>query len=674
MTPRHASLSCLAAAALLAATATGALAQAGPAAPQAPTVEASDVYLQAYLFMQEAEKLEARQDYNAAYFKYHDASGLFDSVARSFPAWNPQMVDFRRRKIREKMAAMRAEHGISPGAAPAAVDPIAAPSPGAAPGTVVRAPGAGAAPAGTASAEVQQRLSQYETYIRRLTDERTQLLANLESKESVLRETRRELFKAQQAERDLRSKLLASEDELGKSGGGDEVKTLEAQVAELKTQLAAAGDAMAQANARTATLLKELEDANATIKSLRENEEKLTKERNELAAIVSGNAAGGAGDANALVVENMRLQRELEAARATIASLELGRESDRQVIADLREQVADVKAQLAQLQRENRAYRGQVAELTERLKMTSDRLTGAPALAVPEAVRENEVLKDVILRQLKAQSRREQAKRLVLDKLAELEIDSAELLAHLEEVAGPPLELDPGEESLFKDPQFDQFVGSAEVHANLITARGDRGPAASTVFAPPTAALTGELAARAAAAAREFEAGNFAESANHWHAVLDAEPQNVFAMEELGVVNLRLRKFGEAETLLKKALAYNFENPTSHFLLGVTYFHQGKPKEAGTALQEGLLIDPFNARARHYLGLLAVRRGDPQEAAREFEEAVAIDPAFADAHFNLAVIYATADQPDMPRAREHYQEALRSGAKPDPTLKRFLDS
>ncbi|MDG2125786.1 MAG: tetratricopeptide repeat protein, partial [Verrucomicrobiales bacterium] len=58
----------------------------------------------------------------------------------------------------------------------------------------------------------------------------------------------------------------------------------------------------------------------------------------------------------------------------------------------------------------------------------------------------------------------------------------------------------------------------------------------------------------------------------------------------------------------------------------------------------------------------------------EFQEAVAIDPKFAEAHFNLAVIYATDDIPSMDRARLHYDEALRSGAKPDAALKRFIDS
>ncbi|MDG2123849.1 MAG: tetratricopeptide repeat protein, partial [Verrucomicrobiales bacterium] len=580
----------------------GTLALPTDARAQANTkVDASDVYLQAYLNMQEAEKLEKKKDFNASYFKYQDASKLFDSVAQSFPTWNPQMVDFRRRRIREKISFLRSEHGITPTPA----DPT--------PTTTTTS----SLPSGSAVAEIQLRFAQYDAQIARLNDDRTKLLANLESKENVLRETRRQLFQAQQTTSDLNEKLVASEELMGTAdGGSDEVKALKAQVADLKSELAKAADAMTAANARTGTLLGELEQANATIKQLRTNEADLSKERDQLAAIIR-DKGGDPASAQALMVENMRLKQELDDAKLTVSTLEGEKLKDAQLIADLRSQVSDVRIQLAQIQRENRTYKAQITELTERLKMTSDRITGAPEMAVPEAVRENQLLRNIIIRQLKTQSRREQAKRIVLEKLSSLELDSAELLAQIENVAGPPVVLSESEQGLFKDPQFENFVGSAEVHANLIARANPDAPLSPVATASNS--ISGPLQKTAAAAAREFQNGNFRGSEAGWAQILEAEPQNVFAMEELSVVKLRMRQFGDAESILKKALAYNFENPMSHFLLGVTHYKQGNPSDAIESIEQGLMIDPNNARARHYLGLIAAQGGDSRRAELEFQ-------------------------------------------------------
>ena len=53
-------------------------------------------------------------------------------------------------------------------------------------------------------------------------------------------------------------------------------------------------------------------------------------------------------------------------------------------------------------------------------------------------------------------------------------------------------------------------------------------------------------------------------------------------------------------------------------------------------------------------------------------EAIANDPGYADAHFNLAVIYATAQPPAKQQAKQHYEKALSLGASPDPTLEKLL--
>ncbi|HUG38390.1 MAG TPA: hypothetical protein VML54_15640, partial [Candidatus Limnocylindrales bacterium] len=340
------------------------------AAATADEPHPSDVYLQAYLFMQEAERLERQREYNAAFFKFRDASELFDSVARSFPTWNPQMVDYRRRKIREKLSQLRQEHNIS--ADPQAGAPLSPPGPGAGPSpSVVVRPAVPVSPnpasptgrsGSSALSEIQQRFEQYETRIRSLETDRSRMLSELEAKEALLREARREFLESRRLQEEFRQKLLSSEEALSEAEDkqSEEIKTLRAQVADLKSDLAKAVQTIDAANGKTEQLLDELESANTTIKDLRENQKQLESERDQLAAIVKGEAAAP-DSPKTLLVENLRLKRQLDDANQTISRLTATNEKNTQEIASLREQLSDVRGELARIQKENEDYREQIA-------------------------------------------------------------------------------------------------------------------------------------------------------------------------------------------------------------------------------------------------------------------------------------------------------------------------
>ena len=82
-------------------------------APAAAAIKAqpstSDTYLQGYLTMLEGDKLRKSKDLVGSYFKYRDARDTFDSVHAADPAWNVEIIDYRRRKIRESMEEVRQE-------------------------------------------------------------------------------------------------------------------------------------------------------------------------------------------------------------------------------------------------------------------------------------------------------------------------------------------------------------------------------------------------------------------------------------------------------------------------------------------------------------------------------------------------------------------------------------
>ena len=68
----------------------------------------------------------------------------------------------------------------------------------------------------------------------------------------------------------------------------------------------------------------------------------------------------------------------------------------------------------------------------------------------------------------------------------------------------------------------------------------------------------------------------------------------------------------------------------------------------------------------------AVAASGQEAAQKELEMATSLDPLYADAHFNLAVIYATAQPPAKDLAKRHYTRATSLGAQPDPSLEKLL--
>jgi len=89
-------------------------------------------------------------------------------------------------------------------------------------------------------------------------------------------------------------------------------------------------------------------------------------------------------------------------------------------------------------------------------------------------------------------------------------------------------------------------------------------------------------------------------------------------------------------------------------------------------LTKSLAINPKSATAHNYLGITASQKGWQEAAEKEILEALANNPNYADAHFNLAVIYATAEPPAREQARQHYAKATELGAERDPSLEKLL--
>ncbi|MEC7862502.1 MAG: hypothetical protein VYC70_07700, partial [Verrucomicrobiota bacterium] len=67
----------------------------GPAASYSQ--DPGTIYLEAYLQVEDAEKLEQSGNFAAALRKFNDAKSILDNIAREHRGWRPEVLNYRRR-------------------------------------------------------------------------------------------------------------------------------------------------------------------------------------------------------------------------------------------------------------------------------------------------------------------------------------------------------------------------------------------------------------------------------------------------------------------------------------------------------------------------------------------------------------------------------------------------
>ena len=77
---------------------------------------------------------------------------------------------------------------------------------------------------------------------------------------------------------------------------------------------------------------------------------------------------------------------------------------------------------------------------------------------------------------------------------------------------------------------------------------------------------------------------------------------------------------------------------------------------------------PKNADIHATLGAAMLGAGDYDQARETLEVAVKLNKKLAEAHYNLALLYAFTDPVSTRTARKHYEQALKYGIAPDPSL------
>ncbi|MGH8092680.1 MAG: tetratricopeptide repeat protein [Chthoniobacterales bacterium] len=705
---------------------------AQPVASLAQEVDPSEVFLKAYMTSQQGEKLERENQFKPALAKFRFAGSLLEELKKNHGDWQPAIVDYRGRKIAEailrvqsKLATQRdlaatAEPALTEGETPTL--PTASRSEpsveiGAAP-PLAKPPDIQGA-IRDATKELRARVETLETELKKSQQdistaqkEKFELANKLQTTNAELEQAKGDLAKTSKAEKEVRDQLAAAQESLQliqSTGTGDQKATiaLQGEITQLKKALEAAQAGRGAAEKESAEASSKLLDARKEVASVTQERDTMRRERDD--ALRELRVAGDAqARVQVLVAQNNDLQKKLAAAENTVREISSDRPRKAQELDAVRQELEKLRDQLVTSQKANQDSEKMIADLRAQLddasgQLAAAKLNGASPEESAQLLKENQMLRAIVVRERQEEARREQAKKLMLAEFDRLKIKSDVLDQQIHLLAEPITKLSPEELALLKTPVVaisDSIPGTVKASltmakpANLVTignapadsqsappndksirealARGEDsaiGPPVGATFKP---GVPSDLLPLARQAKSNFDHGRFKEAEKEYQAILAKSPNNLYALSNLGVVLFRNGKLKAAELTLKKAIAIAPQDEFTHTTLGIVYYQQSKFDDALTELTKSLAINPKSATAHNYLGITASQKGWQEAAEKEMLEAIADNPDYADAHFNLAVVYSTSQPPAKELARRQYEKALALGAQPDPALDRLL--
>src|SRR5438034_3650724 len=649
----------------------------------------SEIFLKAYLSAQQGEKLERENRFKTALAKYRFAGSLIETLRRSYADWQPAIVEYRGRKISEGILRIQErttrQNALSAGSSrlPEVVPALPESEAWFEPGPEVVAPQLGETVAQTS------RDAAIKEATKKLRDKVDQLQTALGKVRSELETARKEKETVDTRLKEANSKLANAENDRKASKASQESTIREQE--QLRGEIAHLKDALAATDAARLTAEKQRDETQAKFAEANTQIRALERQRDEALAQLKA-AKEIEQSVQLLVAEKDDLQQKLANAEEKVRVLSQSDPNKAGKFAEMSQQLTELQQQLAESQKRNDYLAAKAAELDVELDEASTQLqaamlTGANGEESAKLARENELLRNIVVRERQEEARRDQTRNLVLAELDKLRIRSETLNRQIEFLAQPVTKLSSEELALFRQP----VVSVSDQHAGLFKASfvfekksmstanadgngGSGGGSDARTNRPDESKTTvpAKIQGLVRAARKNFQQGNFKAAEKQYQQILTDDPNNLDALSNLGAIYVRSGKLSSAASTLKRSVAIAPDNDFLLTTLGVVQYRQSKFDDAIVQLNKAIAINPKSATAHNYLGIAASQKGRQQEAEKEIFQALANNPDDADAHFNLAVILITTQPGSKELAREHYARATALGTQPSPSLEKLL--
>ena len=487
----------------------------------------------------------------------------------------------------------------------------------------------------------------------------------------------------------------------------DQIKTLQEQIDKNTKSYAEAQNKLVQISNEKPALDKALQEKEQMLADAKVEAEKLRSDlsaaNQKITDLQKQNSSQG----------NDRL-RQLQ---DQLAELSKNSAEKEKALADLQKDEAALRDELKASQQKVAALQDKDGSSTKQLKDLQDQLSAketelallrkkkGKVLAAEKSAEENTLLRGIVLREVKEEAKKAQARRLMDEEMKHLNIQSQKLTEQITVLSLPTVQLTPEERALFKEGQLEVIDGSPEKMeasisvpisgasqdvsnstTNQATQDATAQPSpAGTPVSPPSQEHSvaknhpaddfpwqGKLKSSQAKAKEAFDKQDFVSAESSFKEALALAPDDYFTLSNLGVVEFQLGKMAEAEELLKKATGKSSKSSFALTTLGIVHYRQGRLPDAEKVLRQAISINPEDFTAHNYLGIVLAASGNPKAGESEIMKSLEINQQYADAHFNLAVIYATGKPPAKMMAKMHYTKAVELGAPPDPSLERLV--
>jgi tetratricopeptide (TPR) repeat protein len=126
--------------------------------------------------------------------------------------------------------------------------------------------------------------------------------------------------------------------------------------------------------------------------------------------------------------------------------------------------------------------------------------------------------------------------------------------------------------------------------------------------------------------------------------VIEIDPKIVNALNNLGIVYIKLKKFSNAEKYLNKVLDINPNHLDAYNSLGIVFAELGDFNKALFNVKKALELNPNFVSAHNNLGLINKKFEYFIEAEASFKKAIELDPKFMESHYNLMELYEKGNQ------------------------------
>jgi len=671
----------------------------------------SEIFLKAYLSAQQGEKLEHENQFKTALAKYRFAGSLIAELRKSHADWQPAIVEYRGRKISEgilriqermtRQNALSARSSPLPEVVPSLPETESWSEPG--PEVVASQPAESSiqesrdASVTEATKKVRNNVDQLQAALEKSRNdlqtarkEKENVDGRLKETNSKLGQAQSELDKARESERQTRDQLVQAQESLRESHASQEKSVsdqqeLRAEIARLKESAAAADQSRVAAEKQRDDIQEKFAAANNQIITLEHQRDEALAKLNVAREVEHG--------VQLLLAEKEDLKQKLANAEEKVRTLSESDPIKAQKFAEINQQLGELQQRLAVSEKTNDYLAARAAELGVQLdeagtELQAVKLSGANSEESGKLARENELLRNIVVRERQEEARRDEARKVVIAELDRLKIRSDALNRQIELLAQPVTSLTTEELALLRQPVVsvsDQQAGLfkasfvfekksaasiAKADANA-TSRSES-DAATKGPDPSKTGVSPKIAGLVRGVKKNFQQGNYRAAEKQYQQILAEDPNNLDALSNLGVVYVRTGNLRSAESALKKAVGIAPDNDFLLTTLGIVEYRQSKFDDAIADLTNAVAINPKSATAHNYLGIAASQKGRQQEAEKEILQALANNPDDPDAHFNLAVILITTQPGSKELARKHYARATALGTQRSPSLEKLL--